>query len=87
MVRIVHSNGRRTAMALIALITLITAAWGSGVASASTTVAKTVAKATGTPIPVGALGSFTGAGSGSTAAAKTVFQDWVSWTNANGGIN
>jgi branched-chain amino acid transport system substrate-binding protein len=87
MIRSVRTNGRRTAMALVALITLLTAAWGSGVASASTTAAKTVAKASGTPIPVGALGSFTGAGSGSTAQAKAVFQDWVSWTNANGGIN
>jgi branched-chain amino acid transport system substrate-binding protein len=87
MIRTVRSNGRRTAMVLIALVTLLSAAWGSGVASASTTAAKTVAKASGDPIPVGALGSFTGAGSGSTAAAKTVFQDWVSWTNANGGIN
>ena len=33
------------------------------------------------------MGSFTGAGAGSTADAKTVFQDWVSATNAAGGIN
>jgi branched-chain amino acid transport system substrate-binding protein len=33
------------------------------------------------------MGSFTGAGAGSTADAKTVFQDWVDATNAAGGIN
>jgi branched-chain amino acid transport system substrate-binding protein len=87
MIRSVRSSGRRTAMALIALITLLSAAWGSGAASASTTAATTAAKVSGTPIAVGALGSFTGPGSGSTAQAKVVFQDWVSWTNANGGIN
>jgi branched-chain amino acid transport system substrate-binding protein len=39
------------------------------------------------PIVIGALGSFTGPGSGSTADAKTLAQDWVSATNAAGGIN
>jgi branched-chain amino acid transport system substrate-binding protein len=33
------------------------------------------------------MGSFTGAGAGSTADAKVVFQDWVDATNAAGGIN
>jgi branched-chain amino acid transport system substrate-binding protein len=36
---------------------------------------------------VGAMGTFTGVASGSTGDAKTVFQDWVSATNAAGGIN
>jgi branched-chain amino acid transport system substrate-binding protein len=39
------------------------------------------------PIAVGVLGSFTGVASGSTADAKVLFQDWVSATNASGGIN
>jgi branched-chain amino acid transport system substrate-binding protein len=39
------------------------------------------------PIAVGAMGTFSGVASGSTADAKTLFQDWVSMTNANGGIN
>jgi|SRR5579875_97809 branched-chain amino acid transport system substrate-binding protein len=39
------------------------------------------------PIMVGVMGSFTGVASGSTADAKTVFQDWVDATNAAGGIN
>jgi branched-chain amino acid transport system substrate-binding protein len=43
--------------------------------------------ATGTPIAVGAMGTFTGVASGSTADAKTIFQDWVDATNAAGGIN
>jgi branched-chain amino acid transport system substrate-binding protein len=33
------------------------------------------------------MGTFTGVASGSTAEAKTVFQDWVDATNAVGGIN
>jgi len=56
----------------------------SAAASASTGASSS---ASGTPIAVGALGSFTGAGAGSTADAKTVFQDWVDATNAAGGIN
>src|ERR1700739_3245029 len=43
--------------------------------------------ATGTPFVVGAMGTFTGVASGSTADGKTVFQDWVAATNAAGGIN
>jgi branched-chain amino acid transport system substrate-binding protein len=39
------------------------------------------------PIVVGVLGSFTGVASGSTADAKILAQDWVSMTNATGGIN
>jgi branched-chain amino acid transport system substrate-binding protein len=39
------------------------------------------------PIVVGVLGSFSGVASGSTADAKILAQDWVSATNAAGGIN
>jgi branched-chain amino acid transport system substrate-binding protein len=39
------------------------------------------------PIVIGAMGSFTGVASGSTADAKVLLQDWVSATNASGGIN
>ena len=56
------------------------AAGGTGGSSAGSTSA-------GTPIAVGVLGSFTGVASGSTADAKVLFQDWVSATNASGGIN
>jgi branched-chain amino acid transport system substrate-binding protein len=60
----------------------------SAAASASATGgASGASSASGTPIAVGAMGSFTGAGAGSTAEAKTVFQDWVDATNAAGGIN
>lgn len=54
-------------------------------ASASATTGGTTA--TGTPIVIGALGSFTGVASGSTADAKVLAQDWASATNASGGIN
>lgn len=56
-------------------------------AGASSSASATGAVATGTPFKVGAMGTFTGVASGSTADAKTVFQDWVSATNAAGGIN
>jgi branched-chain amino acid transport system substrate-binding protein len=49
--------------------------------------ASATSAASGTPFMVGAMGTFTGVASGSTADAKTVFQDWVSATNAAGGIN
>ena len=38
-------------------------------------------------IVIGAMGSFTGVASGSTADAKVLAQDWVSATNASGGID
>jgi branched-chain amino acid transport system substrate-binding protein len=41
----------------------------------------------GAPIVIGVMGSFTGVASGSTADAKVLTQDWVSMTNASGGIN
>jgi branched-chain amino acid transport system substrate-binding protein len=41
----------------------------------------------GAAIKIGAVGSFTGVASGSTAEAKTLAQDWASATNASGGIN
>jgi branched-chain amino acid transport system substrate-binding protein len=56
-------------------------------AAASTPATGASSSATGTPIAVGAMGTFTGVASGSTADAKTIFQDWVSATNAAGGIN
>jgi len=55
--------------------------------AASTSAAAAGASASGTPFMVGAMGTFTGVASGSTGEAKTVFQDWVSATNAAGGIN
>src|SRR3984957_17164289 len=58
----------------------------SGAASASSSTAASSA-ASGTPFVVGALGTFTGVASGSTADGKTVFQDWVDATNDAGGIN
>src|ERR1700733_1788807 len=61
-----------------------TAAGTPASASASSSASSS---ASGTPFVVGAMGSFTGAGAGSTADAKTVFQDWVDATNAAGGIN
>src|SRR6204780_1939667 len=96
-----HAGRRSTgaAAAVLALAALTAAGCSSSSSSSSSAPASTAASAaasastgasssaSGTPIAVGALGSFTGAGSGSTADAKTVFQDWVDATNAAGGIN
>jgi branched-chain amino acid transport system substrate-binding protein len=59
----------------------------SGASPGAATGAATGTSASGTQFVVGALGTFTGAASGSTADAKVVFQDWVDATNAAGGIN
>jgi branched-chain amino acid transport system substrate-binding protein len=56
-------------------------------ASAASSPSAAGSAASGTPIAVGAMGTFTGVASGSTADTKTVFQDWVDATNAAGGIN
>jgi branched-chain amino acid transport system substrate-binding protein len=96
-------GGRRStgaAAAVLALAALTAAGCSSSSSSSSSAPASTAASAaagasasggassaSGTPIAVGAMGSFTGAGAGSTADAKTVFQDWVDATNAAGGIN
>jgi branched-chain amino acid transport system substrate-binding protein len=96
-----HAGRRSTgaAAAVLALAALTAAGCSSSSSSSSSAPASTAASAaagastgasssaSGTPIAVGALGSFTGAGAGSTADAKTVFQDWVDATNAAGGIN
>jgi branched-chain amino acid transport system substrate-binding protein len=97
-----HSGRKSTgaAAAVLALAALAAAGCSSSSSSSSSAPASTAASAaagasatggassaSGTPIAVGAMGSFTGAGAGSTADAKTVFQDWVDATNAAGGIN
>ena len=97
-----HAGRRSTgaAAAVLALAALTAAGCSSSSSSSSSAPASTAASAaasasatggassaSGTPIAVGAMGSFTGAGAGSTADAKTVFQDWVDATNAAGGIN
>jgi branched-chain amino acid transport system substrate-binding protein len=59
----------------------------TAVTSVTSASADAATKAHGAPIVIGALGSFTGAGSASTASGKTMLQDWISYTNAHGGIN
>jgi branched-chain amino acid transport system substrate-binding protein len=63
------------------------ASTASGAAASASTGASGGSSASGTPFAVGAMGTFTGVASGSTADTKTVFQDWVDATNAAGGIN
>jgi branched-chain amino acid transport system substrate-binding protein len=87
-----RSTGHRSAgvaLTALALAALAAAGCSSSSSSSSSTPASTgaSAKSTATPFVVGAMGTFTGVASGSTADAKTVFQDWVDATNAAGGIN
>jgi branched-chain amino acid transport system substrate-binding protein len=60
---------------------------GSASAGTASGAPSASASSTGTPFVVGAMGTFSGVASGSTADARTVFQDWVSATNAAGGVN
>jgi branched-chain amino acid transport system substrate-binding protein len=94
-----HAGRRSTGMAVgaLALAALAAAGCSSASSSSSSAPASTAtgapagasasSGATGTPFLVGAMGTFTGVASGSTADGKTVFQDWVDATNAAGGIN
>jgi len=85
-----RSTGYRStgvALTALALAALAAAGCSSSSSSSSSTPASTSAGSTATPFVVGAMGTFTGVASGSTADGKTVFQDWVDATNAAGGIN
>jgi branched-chain amino acid transport system substrate-binding protein len=98
-----HAGRKSTgaAAAVLALAALTAAGCSSSSSSSSSAPASTAtsapasasatgsagSSASGTPIAVGAMGTFTGVASGSTADTKTVFQDWVDATNAAGGIN
>jgi branched-chain amino acid transport system substrate-binding protein len=77
------------ALAALALAGCSSASSSSAASSPASSAAagSTGSTAAGTPIVVGVVGSFTGVASGSTADAKIVTQDWVSTTNAAGGIN
>jgi branched-chain amino acid transport system substrate-binding protein len=93
MTRFFGRAGRRatgTSAAAIALAALAVAGCSSSSSSSSSASAggtATSSNASGTPFLIGAMGTFTGVASGSTADAKVVFQDWVDATNASGGIN
>jgi branched-chain amino acid transport system substrate-binding protein len=88
-----RSVGRRpagAALAALALTALAVAGCSSGSSSSASGSANSAPAGTTTgaaPFVVGAMGTFTGVASGSTADAKVVFQDWVDATNASGGIN
>jgi branched-chain amino acid transport system substrate-binding protein len=85
-----HTHPRSAGAALTALALAALAAGGcsSSSSSSGTTPASSTSPSTSAaPFVVGAMGSFTGVASGSTADAKVVFQDWVDATNASGGIN
>jgi branched-chain amino acid transport system substrate-binding protein len=79
------------AIAALALAGCSSASSSSSASSASTggtaSTGSTGSTAAGTPIVIGVMGSFSGVASGSTADAKVLAQDWVSATNASGGIN
>jgi branched-chain amino acid transport system substrate-binding protein len=79
---------RLTAAAVVAGV-LMAACGSSSTAKTSSGAAPSSAPSgpAGAPIVLGAIGSFTGAGSGSTAEGEPVVQAWVDYTNAHGGIN
>jgi branched-chain amino acid transport system substrate-binding protein len=93
------STGRRStgaALTALALAGLAAAGCSSSPSSSSSAPANSTSPSSSgqpassskaAPFVVGAMGTFTGVASGSTADAKVVFQDWVSATNASGGIN
>jgi branched-chain amino acid transport system substrate-binding protein len=92
-------NGARAGLPAIVLAALALAGCSSSSSSSSSSPASSAAagstSSTGStgstsaaaPIVIGVVGSFTGVASGSTADAKILTQDWVSMTNAAGGIN
>jgi branched-chain amino acid transport system substrate-binding protein len=95
-----RSAGRRstgTALTVLAVAALAAAGCSSSSSSSSSAAAGSTSPSTSgqsastgskaAPFVVGAMGTFTGVASGSTADAKVVFQDWVAATNASGGIN
>src|SRR6202012_1875171 len=83
-------TGVRAGLPAIVLATLALAGCSSSSPSSSPASAASAGSTSSTsaaPIVIGVMGSFTGVASGSTADAKVLTQDWVSMTNASGGIN
>jgi branched-chain amino acid transport system substrate-binding protein len=83
-------------LAVLALATLALAgcsarnaptAGAAGAAGSSGTGAGPSSASGGSSIVIGAMGTFSGVASGSTADAKELAEDWVDATNAAGGIN
>jgi len=76
---------------MVAAVGLVAAACSSTASSTAKPAAVKSAvpssQAKGAPIVLGAIGGFTGAGSGSTAEGQPVLEAWQDYTNANGGIN
>jgi len=79
------------AVAAVAAIALLAAACGSSASSStSSAAAKSSPSASAlksAPIVLGNVGSFTGPAAGDTANVPKILQGWVTYTNANGGID
>src|ERR1700744_1915318 len=83
-------TGVRAGLPAIVLATLALAGCSSSSPSSSPASAASAGSTSSTsaaPIVIGGIGSLTGVASRATAAAKGLTQDWVSATNAAGGIN
>jgi branched-chain amino acid transport system substrate-binding protein len=85
-------NGARAGLPAVALAAALALLAGCSSSSSSSPASSAAAASTGSTsagsaIVIGVVGSFTGVASGSTADAKILTQDWVSTTNASGGIN
>src|ERR1700722_1047082 len=86
-------TGARAAVPAIVIGALALAGCSSASSSSSASsasaggTASTGSTSAAAPLVIGVMGSFTGVASGSTADAQVLTQDWVSATNASGGIN
>src|SRR6185437_3875873 len=83
------------AVASVAAVALALTACGSSKTAGTTTTPTSRASAgsssgggaaTGTPVPVGVIGSFTGAQASSLAGVPKIMQAWASTVNAGGGL-
>jgi branched-chain amino acid transport system substrate-binding protein len=81
----------RAAAALIGMSLVATACSSSGskqpAASGGSSAGSSASTPTGTPIPVGVVGTYSGPLASSIAGAKAAIEAWASSVNASGGIN
>ena len=86
-------SSRAAAVLAVSLATGLAAGCSSGGSSSGSSPGSTTGAASaasnlkGSPIPVGAVGSYSGPQASSEGGSKATIQAWADWVNANGGIN
>jgi branched-chain amino acid transport system substrate-binding protein len=60
---------------------------GASASSGTGSASAAASGATGSPIVIGSIGTYTGPLVGNSTVTEQIFQTWASYTNANGGIN